>query len=463
MTSPLFSSLPLSEKILKVVEELGYKSMTPIQEKSLPVLLDGRDLIGQSKTGSGKTAAFAISILEKIDLADRRVQALVICPTRELSTQVAQEIRKLARKFEGLQVLLLAGGQPARPQINSLESGVHIAVGTSGRILDLLDRHALDVRGLKTLVMDEADKLLEMGFEEEVSAILQCLPQKRQTVFFSATFPPGIQGLSRRYQKNPMHLQITEEDQAKPLIEEIAYEIGADEKSHVLMRVLQQHPSKSILIFCNQKTTVDELVQLILKSDVSCAALHGNLEQRDRDLVMAMFRNGSYRILIATDVAARGIDIDHLDLVVNYDFPQGVDTYTHRIGRTGRAGRKGVAVTLVKQPDDMKLFEIEKARDSKMARPLLGFKNQHGLSSFYRESLMKTLWISGGRKDKLRPGDILGALTGEGASLSAANIGKIDVLDKMSLVAVSSDLAEVAAERLRAGKVKGRKFQVRLV
>ena len=357
MNLNLFSSLALSEKILKVVEELGYKTMTPIQEKSMPTLLEGRDVIGQSKTGSGKTAAFAIPILQKIDVAERQLQALIICPTRELSQQVTVEIRKLARKFEGLQVLLLAGGQPARPQIESLEMGVHIAVGTSGRILDLLDRRALDLRGLKTLVMDEADKLLEMGFEEEISSIMECLPQKRQTVFFSATFPSGIQSLSQRYQKTPVHICIEDEAQVKPLIEEIAYEIGTEEKPQMLMRVLQQHPSKSILVFCNQKATVDELVQVILDSDVSCAALHGNLEQRDRDLVMAMFRNGSYRILIATDVAARGIDIDHLDLVINYDFPQGVDVYTHRIGRTGRAGRKGVAVTLVKQSDDMKLFE----------------------------------------------------------------------------------------------------------
>ncbi len=461
-TNP-FSMLPLSEKILKVVEELGFKRMTPIQEKSLPILLEGHDLIGQSKTGSGKTAAFAIPILQKIEVANRSLQALIICPTRELSQQVTGEIRKLARKYEGLQVLLLAGGQPARPQIESLQSGVHIAVGTSGRILDLLERRALDLRNLKTVVMDEADKLLEMGFEEEISAIMQSIPPTRQTVFFSATFPVGIQSLSKRYQTNPVHVQIEDVVDSESLIEEIAYEIGTEEKIHVLLRVLQQHCAKSILIFCNQKLIVDELVGIILKADVSCAALHGSLEQRDRDLVMAMFRNGSYRILVATDVAARGIDIDHLDLVINYDFPMSTDVYTHRIGRTGRAGRKGVAVTLVKQSDDMRLFEIEKSRESKMRRPVLGFKNQHGLSALHREASMKTLWISGGRKDKLRPGDILGALTGENAGFNSTNIGKIDVFDKMSLVAVSSENADSAVDRLRAGKIKGRKFQVRLV
>ncbi len=463
MSSNLFSSYPLSDKIIKVVEELGYKTMTSIQEKSVSPLLEGRDVIGQSKTGSGKTAAFTIPILQKVDLSDRSLQALIICPTRELTAQVAGEIRKLARKFEGLQVLLLAGGQPARPQIESLQSGVHIAVGTSGRILDLLDRRVLDVRKLKTIVLDEADKLLEMGFEEEISAIMQALPVKRQTVLFSATFPPGIQSLSQRYQANPLRVAVEDPTETKLLIEEIAYEIEEDDKSQVLMRVLQQHLSKSSLIFCNQKLTVDELVQKITSIGVSCAALHGDLEQRDRSLVMSMFRNGSYRILVATDVAARGIDIDHLDLVVNYDFPYDADVYIHRIGRTGRAGRKGVAVTLVKRTDDMKLFAIEAARGTKLLKLPLGFKNQHGLSSFYREAPMKTLWISGGRKDKLRPGDILGALTGEGASLEAINIGKIDVQDKNTLVAVSSDLAETAVERLRSGKIKGRKFQVRLV
>ena len=441
--------------------------MTPIQAKALPVLLAGSDVIGQSKTGSGKTAAFAIPILQKIDVQSRVIQALIICPTRELSTQVAGEFRKLARKFEGLQVLLLVGGQPARAQIESLEGGVHIVVGTSGRILDLLDRRVLDLRSLKTVVMDEADKLLEMGFEEEISAIMHSLPSNRQTVFFSATFPQEIKKLSQSYQKNPLHIEVREEDTSQTSIEEIAYELNqgitSEEKNQILLRVLQQHATQSILIFCNQKATVDELVRIILAADVSCAALHGDLEQRDRSLVMAMFRNGSYRILVATDVAARGLDIDHLDLVINFDFPQGLDIYVHRIGRTGRAGRKGVAVTLVRQSDELKLFEIEKARGTKFERPVLGFKNQFGLSALHREATMKTLWISGGRKDKLRPGDILGALTGENAGINTVKIGKIDIFDKMSLVAVSTELAEVAAEKLRNGKIKGRKFQVRLV
>ncbi len=463
MNSSLFSSLPISEKILKVVEELGFKAMTPIQEQALPILLSGRDLIGQSKTGSGKTAAFAIPILQKIDLSNRSLQAIVICPTRELSTQVTGEFRKLARKLEGLQVLNLSGGQPARPQIDALRLGIHIAVGTSGRILDLLDRRELDFRSLKTLVLDEADKLLELGFQDEISAILEAPTAKRQTLFISATFPDEIKSLSLQYQKNPVHLRIEEALEGANLIEEIAYEVGEEEKSDLLLRVLQQHPAKSVLIFCNQKTTVDELIHLIEKDEVSCAALHGNLEQRDRQLVMAMFRNGSYRILVATDVAARGIDIDHLDLVINYDFPMNAEVYIHRIGRTGRAGREGVAVTLVKQNEDLKLFEIEKSRDKRLSRPNLGFKNQHGLSSYYRESSMKTLWISGGRKDKLRPGDILGALTREGAGLKSSEIGKIDVFDNMSLVAIASKEAGRAFEELRVGKIKGRKFQVRLI
>lgn len=457
----------ISDKILNLVEELGYKTMTPIQEACLPILLEGKDLVGQSKTGSGKTAAFAIPILQKIRINERALQAMILCPTRELSTQVTNEIRKLGRKIEGLQVLLLAGGQPARPQIESLENGVHIVVGTSGRILDLIDRGVLDLRSLDTLVMDEADKLLEMGFQDEISAIISSLPVNRQTIFFSATFPSSIQSLSQRYQKSPVVVRIDDDelsgDSSGSAIEEIAYEIEDEDKTNLLLRALQQHPAKSTLIFCNQKTTVDELVQKISIMGVSCAALHGNLEQRDRDLVMAMFRNGSYRILIATDVAARGIDIDHLDLVINFDFPLSVDAYIHRIGRTGRAGKSGVAVTLLRSSDEVKLFEIEKQRGVKLKRPTLGFKNQYGLGSFYRDAAVKTLCISGGRKDKLRAGDILGALTGSGAGLDASKIGKIDVLDKSSLVAISSEFIEAAASSLKLGKIKGRKFQVRVI
>jgi ATP-independent RNA helicase DbpA len=458
-----FSELNLSDKIIKVVEELGFENLTSIQAQSIPLLLAKKDLIGQSQTGSGKTAAFTIPILEAIDLQERVIQAMILCPTRELAAQVAGEIRKLGRRFESLKVLVVAGGAPSRAQIESLENGVHIVVGTPGRILDIGSRGRLDVSALKTIVMDEADKMLEMGFEDEIRAIMQEMPKSRQTIFFSATFPESIQTLSQNYQKNPVRVVIEEQKDTTALIDEIVYQLDQEEKVQLLMRVLQQHPSQATLVFCNQKATVDDLVQVIAGQNVSCAALHGDLEQRDRDRVMSMFRNGSHRILVATDVAARGLDIESLDLVVNYDFPQSPEVYVHRIGRTGRAGRKGVAVTFARLVDDVKVFEIEKARGKKFAKPILGFKNQYGLSALAREASMQTLMISGGRKDKLRPGDILGALTGDSGSLKANDIGKIEIQDKFSYVAVSSDCAELAAESLRAGKIKGRKFQVRLV
>lgn len=462
-----FAGLSLSPELLTVIQELGFEKLTAIQAQSLPPLLEGKDLIGQSKTGSGKTAAFALPILQKIDLSQRSGQALILCPTRELSTQVVRDIRRLGRRLEGLQIVLLSGGQPSRMQSQSLENGVHIAVGTPGRVLDLLQRGRFDLSQLKTLVMDEADKMLDMGFEEEIKAIMERMPEPRQTVFFSATYPESIQALSQRFQKNPVKVTVEDDKESAQNIEQFLFETEPEHKVSTLMRVLQQYPASSTLIFCNQKVTVDELVKLIGAQkggeSIGCAALHGDLEQRDRDRVMSLFRNGSYRILVATDVAARGLDIEHLGLVINFDLPLKPEDHVHRIGRTGRAGRKGIAVTLAKAYDAMKIYEIEKFAGFKFERPQLGFKNQHGLAATYREVAMQTLSISGGRKDKLRPGDILGALTGAAGSMNASDIGKIEIHDRFSYVAIASRLAPAALARLREGRIKGHKFQVKLM
>jgi ATP-independent RNA helicase DbpA len=447
-----------------VLQELGFEKLTPIQEKSIPLLLENRDLIGQSQTGSGKTLTFTLPILEKIHLNLRMPQALILCPTRELATQVVSEIRKIGRKHSGLQVLMLVGGQPIRDQIESLQNGAHIIVGTPGRILDLISRQELMPESLQTLVLDEADKMLEMGFAEEVGGILEALPTKRQTLFFSATFPEGVIALSRRFQKNPAEVRIENTENDQPRIEQIVYEAEAGEKVDVLMRVLQQHEAKSTLIFCNQKSAVSELSERFQKEKVSAGALHGDLEQRDRNRVLMMFRNGSLRILVATDIAARGLDIDDLELVINYDLPHQAETYVHRIGRTGRAGRQGTAICLAAKWDHLKLLEIEKATGGKFQRLSLGFKNQHGLSrgSIHCQPEMQTLSISGGRKDKLRPGDILGALTGAGG-LKADQIGKIDIQDLFAYVAVSAGLEKSVLNNLRDVKIKGRKFQIKSV
>ncbi|MFS4460482.1 ATP-dependent RNA helicase DbpA [Bdellovibrio sp. HCB2-146] len=457
-----FSTLPLSPELLTVVQELGYESLTPIQAQSIPLLLAGKDLIGQSKTGSGKTAAFALPILNKLRIDDHYLQALVLCPTRELATQVVAEMRKLGRRHVGLQILGLTGGTTGREQAKSLEKGTQIAVGTPGRVLDMINRERIDLTQIETFILDEADKMLDMGFIQEIKSIIKALPQKRQTALFSATFPEEIQDLSRRYQKNPVRVTIEEAEGSEAAIEQFAYDSAPNEKVNTLLRILQQHIADSVIIFCNTKATVNQIEHVLKQQGVSCACLHGDLEQRDRDRVMTMFRNGSHRILVATDVAARGLDIDSLELVVNFDLPLQVDTYVHRIGRTGRAGKTGVAVSITDQRDTLRVMEFEQATKGVVQRPALGFKNQYGLGKVFRESPMTTLGISGGRKDKIRPGDILGALTGE-KGLQGSSIGKIEVQDKYSYVAVQSELANMAFEKLRNGRIKGQKFQIKIM
>jgi len=458
-----FAALQLLPELTAVLTELGFERPTPIQSQSLPHLLSGKDLIGQSQTGSGKTAAFALPILNKIDLS-KNLQALILCPTRELATQVVSEVRKLGRKIEGLKTLSLVGGQPVREQAESLSKGVHIVVGTPGRILDLIERNVIDLSSITTFVLDEADKMLELGFETELKALIKHLPQKRQTVLFSATFPESIELLSRSYQKNPLKVVIDDTSEAKiPDIEQWIYESEPEDKVNTLLRILQQHPAESVLIFCNMKNSVNEIASKLAEQKASSAALHGDLEQRARDKVMTLFRNGSYRILVATDIAARGLDIEDLELVINFDLPQQLEIYVHRIGRTGRAGKKGVSISIATPRDGLRLFEIEKVTRSKFSRQALGFKNQYGLSKDLRFAKMQTLLISGGRKDKLRPGDILGALTNAPNPIDAKYIGKISIQDNESYVAISSNFANAAFEKLRDGKIKGKKFPAKII
>lgn len=455
-----FSSLTLSTELLLVIQELGYEALTPIQTQSLPLILAGKDVLGQAKTGSGKTAAYSLPILERLNAENNSLQALVLCPTRELATQVVGEIRKLGRRIPGLRVLALTGGTPGREQREALENGVQIAVGTPGRVADFITRGRIDLQNLKTAVLDEADKMLDMGFADEIRTIMRELPASRQTLLFSATFPESVDHLSKKFQRHATHVVI--EDEPAPAIEQVVYDCEEEDKAQVLMRVLQQHPSDATIIFANTKATVSVLVEMLENQEAASASLHGDLEQRERDRILTQFRNKSCRILVATDVAARGLDIDHLDLVVNYDLPITPEIYVHRIGRTGRAGQQGVAVTLAHPRDTLKLAEYEKLTGSKFLRPSLGFKNQHGLSKALREAPMKTLSISGGRKDKLRPGDIQGALTAS-AGFAATDIGKIEIQDKYSYVAVSATLAEAAQQKLREGRIKGQKFQIKIV
>jgi ATP-dependent RNA helicase DbpA len=457
-----FASLPLAPELLAAVATLGFERLTPIQSQSIGPLLEGRDLVGQSKTGSGKTAAFGLPLLQRVKLEQRELQGLVLCPTRELSAQVARELRKLGRNLPGLSVLTLAGGQELRDQTRALEQGAHLAVGTPGRLVDHLQRRNLKVHRVATVVLDEADRMLDMGFGEDVRKVLRALPCERQTVFFSATYPATIRELSAKHQREPLMVIVRDEagDEA-PLTKELVRHVSAEQKLEALRSVLAEHGQGSTLVFANQKLTVAELARA-LGGGSGVACLHGDLEQRDRDRELAKFRNGSTRVLIATDVAARGIDLEQLDLVVNYDLPSQPEIYVHRIGRTGRAGRVGLAISLCTSWDQPRLEAIELYTGSALI-PVERRAAAPAPGALRVDAKMATLRLSGGRKDKLRPGDILGALTGEAGGLSGADVGKIEIHDRFSYVAVAKHLGQRAAESLSQGRIKGRRFKAELV
>lgn len=455
-----FKSLSLSANALTVLAEQKFTEATPIQAQSIPILLSGRDLMGQSQTGSGKTLAFALPILEKLEIGLRIPQALILCPTRELCDQVVREIRRFGKFQQGLQVIALIGGQPHSPQRQALEQGAHVVVGTPGRVLDFLTRDEIPLTDLKTLVLDEADRMLDEGFAEEMEKILQALPRDRQTVLFSATFSDSIKALSAKHQRNPAEVTVEAASDSGLSIQQYVYSAENEHKLETFLRLLQQHPSACTLVFCRTKASVAEILEQLQKLKVSCAALHGDLEQSARDQVIALFRNGSLRILVATDVAARGLDIDHLELVVNFDLPPTPEVYVHRIGRTGRAGRKGTAVSMANEFETMKVIEIEKLTKVPMIRKPLGFKNQLGLPREFQSAPMKTIFIAGGRKDKLRPGDILGTLTAPPQELAGDDIGRIEIHPNHTFVAIKTHLADKVLDKLRRGKIKGAKFKV---
>jgi ATP-independent RNA helicase DbpA len=464
-----FRTLSLSPALLGVAEELGFEKLTSIQAASIPSLLKGLDLIGQSATGSGKTVAFALPLLERLDLGTRELQGLVLAPTRELAAQVARELRKLGRRHPGLSVALLSGGEPVREQTRSLERGAHLAVGTPGRVLDHLRRRTLRVHRVATIVLDEADRMLDMGFQPDIEKIVKALPASRQVVLFSATFPESIRELSAKYQKSPISIRVEARVEGKPDIVELVVRTEPEKKLETLRWALERHPHETALVFANQKVTVAELDKALHATGISVASLHGDLEQRDRDRVMAKFRNGSTRVLLATDVAARGIDLDGLSLVVNVDLPSQPEVYVHRIGRTGRAGKSGLAISLSTTADEHKLRAIENFT----GRPLTPVRPEPRSAApadrapravpAPRDARMDTLRLSGGRKDKLRPGDILGALTGDAGGLKGTDVGKIEIHDRFSFVAVTKAASQKALASLQAGRIKGRRFRASLV
>lgn len=452
-----FKNLGLEPSLLSAIESLGYTALTPIQRESLPAVLDGRDVIAQAKTGSGKTAAFGLGLLQRIDVSQIRLQALVLCPTRELADQVSKAIRRLAVNIPNVKLLTLCGGMPLGPQLASLEHDPHIVVGTPGRVQEHLKRGSLHGGGIKVLVLDEADRMLDMGFEEAIDDIVGRIAKHHQTLLFSATYPDAIRAVSGRVQKDPVTVTI-DEAHGDATIEQRVVEVEPPVKIDVLARLLTQEKPEATLVFCNMRKDTEAVAAELDRRGFSALALHGDLDQRDRDEVLVRFANRSCSVLVATDVAARGLDIADLPLVVSFDVAHDPDTHTHRIGRTGRAGASGLAILLVGSRELNKLQSIEERLGAPLPRHPAKPANE--ARKVLNLAPMKTLVIDGGRKDKMRPGDILGALTGD-AGLDAKDIGKIDVYATRAYVAIRRDLANKALERLRAGKIKGRSFRVR--
>jgi len=457
--STAFSDLPLGASTLANLASLGYAEMTPIQAQSLPIMLKGSDLIAQAKTGSGKTAAFGIALLEPLNPRYFGCQALVLCPTRELADQVAKELRRLARAADNIKILTLCGGVPIGPQIGSLEHGAHVIVGTPGRVQEHLKKGTLKLDGLNTLVLDEADRMLDMGFYDAIAEIIGQTPSRRQTLLFSATYPAGIEQLSAAFMRAPQQVRVEAMHDQKQ-IEQRFYEIDPAERMPAVMRILAGFRPESCVAFCFTRQQCQELVEYLGAKGISAMALHGDLEQRDRDQVLAMFANRSLSVLVATDVAARGLDIDVLDMVINVELARDSEIHVHRIGRTGRAGKRGVAVSLVAPAEAHRARAIEERQQAPLDwYPLSDLKAQPGEPL---QPPMVTLCIGAGRKEKLRPGDILGALTGD-AGIPGAQVGKIALFDFQAFVAVERGVARKALARLNAGKIKGRSLKVRVL
>lgn len=458
MNTTSFQSLSLNPSLLENLESLQYKDMTEIQAQSLPPMIAGQDVIAQAKTGSGKTAAFGLAILDILQVKRFRVQSLVLCPTRELADQVAKEIRRLGRGIHNIKVLTLCGGAPFGPQIGSLEHGAHIVVGTPGRIEEHLRKGTLRLDEVSTFVLDEADRMLDMGFQPSLDAIVDYLPTKRQTLLFSATYPEQIQSISQRIMHEPVRVTVeTAHDNSS--IEQRFYVVDDnDSRTEALQLLLLAYRPNAAVVFCNTKRETQEVADELSRMGFAAVALNGDMEQKMRDQTLVRFANNSASILVATDVAARGLDIDDLDAVFNYQLSREIDVHTHRIGRTGRAGSKGNAFTLYTPKERYKIELLEKQLSCVVEpSPLPGTSV---LSEAAYKPSMSTLQIDGGKKQKVRPGDIVGALTGEGG-ITGKQVGKIHVFDNTAYVAVARSEVKTALHKIERGKLKGRSFRVR--
>jgi len=454
-----FDTLALSPSQLANLQQLGYTQMTPIQAAALPPALLRQDLIAQASTGSGKTAAFGLALLARLNPRRFAVQALVLCPTRELADQVATEIRRLARAEENIKVVTLCGGVPLRGQMASLEHGAHIVVGTPGRVMDHLERGSLTLEALDTLVLDEADRMLDMGFFDDIATVARQCPKERQTLLFSATYPEGIAKLSAQFMKNPQRITV-QAQHAEAKIEQRWYEVKDSERLHAVSLLLGHFRPASSIAFCNTKQQCRDLVAVLQAQGYSALALFGELEQRERDQVLVRFANRSCSVLVATDVAARGLDIADLAAVINVDVTPDPEVHIHRVGRTGRGDAEGLALSLASMDEMGSVGKIEQLQGRESRWHPLAELTPTGSGPLVPP--MATLQIIGGRKEKIRAGDVLGALTGE-MGFTREQVGKINVNDFSTYVAVDRAIAEQAAQRLNSGRVKGKTVKARLV
>ncbi len=521
METVRFDELDLCPQIVRAVKEMGFEAATPIQARAIPVIMEGRDVIGQAQTGTGKTAAFGIPLLQKIDPKNRKLQAIVLCPTRELAIQVADEIRRPCKFMHGIKVLPIYGGQDIGKQIRSLKGGIQLIIGTPGRVMDHMRRHTLKFDQLHTIVLDEADEMLNMGFREAIETILKDVPGERQTILFSATMPQPILDITKNYQRDAQLVRVVKKELTVQNIDQYYYEVKEKNKEEVLSRLLDMYNPRRALVFCNTKRRVDELTGALQGRGYFAEGLHGDMKQSQRDRVMNGFRNGKTEILIATDVAARGIDVDDVEAVFNYDLPQDDEFYVHRIGRTGRAGRVGKAFTFIVGKEVYKLKDIQCYCKTKIyAQPIPSLNDVSAIkadkilnniadtiqnenlsamvdlieqrlneedytamdiaAAFLKQAMgagdteqqdefefgdtgaeegMVRLFINIGKKQNVRPGDILGAIAGE-SGMPGRLVGCIDMYDKYTFVEVPKDRARDVLRAMEHSKIKGKSINI---
>jgi ATP-independent RNA helicase DbpA len=452
MKNNQFNNIKISQEMINHLKSIGYESMTPIQEKSLPILLDNQDLIAKAKTGSGKTATYGISLIHKLNVKRFRIQSIVLAPTRELAEQIAIELRKIAKYIHNVKIMTLCGGVPYKPQVHSLSHQAHIIVGTPGRVLKHLQDSTFSTQEINSVVLDESDRMLDMGFFDDINAILEYLPKKRQNILLSATYSDEVKVLANNLTTNAKYIEIDSSDKVD--IKELFYRVESTKKE-MLLSVLSKYKPSSTIIFCNTKIECNELADELDYHGVSSVILHSDFEQRDRIESLLLFKNGSYPVLIATDIAGRGIDVDDVELVVNYDLPNEVDRYIHRIGRTARAGKDGIAISFTRGDGEL-VSELEEYRDTKINIKSLDINIDKELSI---EGAYSTLYISGGKKQKIRAGDILGAITST-KEISGADIADIDILPMSSYVAIKKSKYKKAYNILSKGKIKGKFYRI---